>query len=71
MVNDSQKYIYKERSKRIYGFLLILVRLDIDLFKKKKKKGYILDIFYFNILKEYNIVTKIREQGNFPKWPIW
>ena len=38
MVNDSQKYIYIERSKRIYGFLLILVRLDIDLFKKKKKK---------------------------------
>ena len=47
MVNDSQKYIYIERSK-LEGFLLILVRLDIDLFKKKK--GYIWDIFYFNIL---------------------
>ena len=38
MVNDSQKYVYIERSKRIYGFLLILVRLDIDHFKKKRKK---------------------------------
>ena len=61
MVNDSQKYIYIERSKRIYGFLLILVRLDIDLFKKKKKK----DIYeIYSILISYKNIILSPKLGN-------
>lgn len=60
MVNDSQKYIYIERSK-LEGFLLILVRLDIDLFKKKKKK----DIYeIYSILISYKNIILSPKLGN-------
>lgn len=59
MVNDSQKYIYIERSK-LEGFLLILVRLDIDLFKKKKKDIYEI----YSILISYKNIILSPKLGN-------